>query len=384
MQAVVNIKGNIGADINENGESIESFTATDMAVFLSANQNATEIKVNIESGGGFVDEGFKIYEMLRSSGKKIITEATQCDSIASVIFLAGDVRIISKNSNPLIHFPFLQNFFLERATAGELEMVQKGIKEIENKIIKIYVERTGARKELLSTIMETNEPITSDMFKSLGFAHTVIDKVSITQYKAVAKAIFNNEINTNTMEKTEIKTWFEKLETMLKNLGTSKVKNLNVTLKDESVIYVKTENEFASVGDEGYSDEAYTTLVVDGEYELADGSKAMFVGGKIDMIETAKGGEDVEALKAEIEALKAEIEATKIAKNEAETKEAATVELIAQAKAKNEASIASVQKEFDAFKALVLDSSNEKPLIVERGVDASLEARRMARKLINK
>jgi ATP-dependent protease ClpP protease subunit len=80
--AEILINGHIGAIDNE-----PSFTEADMAVFLSANHNDLEHTITINSGGGFAEVGFKIYDMLRTSGKRITTIAHQADSIASVILL---------------------------------------------------------------------------------------------------------------------------------------------------------------------------------------------------------------------------------------------------------------------------------------------------------
>lgn len=66
--------------------------------------DAKEINVHINSYGGEVAEGLAIYNTLKNSGMKV---TTICDgfacSAASVIFMAGDERIINEASLLMIH-----------------------------------------------------------------------------------------------------------------------------------------------------------------------------------------------------------------------------------------------------------------------------------------
>jgi ATP-dependent protease ClpP protease subunit len=155
--AELNIFGQIGKTASDE-DVVESFTAVDMAVFLSANNMDSSHTINIKSGGGYVEEGFEIYDMLRSSGKHITTVAQQADSIASVIFLAGDIRKMSKNAKPLIHFPFLENFFIDRATAQDFAEIHKGIKSLENKILSITLVPVGYPPPAAKPLVELDVP----------------------------------------------------------------------------------------------------------------------------------------------------------------------------------------------------------------------------------
>jgi len=67
-----------------------------------------DVKVRINSVGGDVDEGFAMYSELRRYAKennaKITTLAEgRCASIATIIFLAGDVRIVTEYTEPFVH-----------------------------------------------------------------------------------------------------------------------------------------------------------------------------------------------------------------------------------------------------------------------------------------
>ena len=67
-----------------------------------------DIRVRIKSFGGDVEEGFAIYSELRRYAKennaKVTTLAEgQCASIATVIFLAGDERLVTEFTQPFVH-----------------------------------------------------------------------------------------------------------------------------------------------------------------------------------------------------------------------------------------------------------------------------------------
>ncbi|RHB53487.1 Clp protease ClpP [Olsenella sp. AM39-30AC] len=70
----------------------------------------TDIEVHINSYGGDVAEGVAIYNALRQSGKHV---TTVCDgfacSIASVIFMAGERRVMNSASLLMLHEPSFPN-----------------------------------------------------------------------------------------------------------------------------------------------------------------------------------------------------------------------------------------------------------------------------------
>ena len=365
------------------------FTVADLAVFLSANQHDLEHEVTIRSGGGYVADGMEMYRMLRDSGKKITTISEQSDSIASVIFLAGDVRHVQSKATPLIHFPFIENFFLEHANASILEDAHKQMKTLQNEIVKVYVERTGADASLLSTIMDKNEPISADMFMKLGFANQVITSdIVVNKYRACAKIkeieddSILNKTNMNKNEKVKLIGMIDKLKNWLGGAA----KNLAVQLADASgEMHVKTEGDMPMVGDEVYLDAEFVTPAAAGEYPIAGGQVVVVAVDEnglatiAEIIEVA--AEDVTALKAENEALKAQVQSLTDAKNVAEKSAAdaeAKVTAFTEAKAKNEAKNTEIKKELDTLRAMVLDAKNDH-VVKKTQAQIDLENRRKFR-----
>ena len=66
---------------------------------IEAQKGFDEILIHIHSDGGDVNEGFAIYENLKSLGKPITAQIEgNCFSIATVIALAGDKRLMTSNA----------------------------------------------------------------------------------------------------------------------------------------------------------------------------------------------------------------------------------------------------------------------------------------------
>lgn len=93
----------IYGDITSNTYDEEAINSKDISQQI-AEIEAEEINVYINSYGGEVAEGFAIYNALKRHSAKV---RTICDgfacSIASVIFMAGDERIMNKQSLLMIH-----------------------------------------------------------------------------------------------------------------------------------------------------------------------------------------------------------------------------------------------------------------------------------------
>ena len=93
-------------------------------------QEVTDIEVHINSYGGDVAEGVAIYNALRQSGKHV---TTVCDgfacSIASVIFMAGERRVMNAASLLMLHEPSFPraggNAKQLRKQADDLDVIAK-------------------------------------------------------------------------------------------------------------------------------------------------------------------------------------------------------------------------------------------------------------------
>lgn len=96
----------IYGDIGESWWADESITAKNLAEQLSEIE-AERITVRINSFGGAVSDGLAIYNALRRHPADITTTNDGVAmSIASLIWMAGDVREVSENALTMIHAPW--------------------------------------------------------------------------------------------------------------------------------------------------------------------------------------------------------------------------------------------------------------------------------------
>ena len=176
-------------------------------------QNQSEadtLIVHINSMGGDVDEGFAIHDVLRSTGKKIITQVEgMCASIATVIALAGDERRMTENSEFMIHCPMMW----AGGTADEVQEQADMLQEVENKVVDFYVKKTGAEKDSIIAMMKEETYLTSEQAKNLGFVTDVV-----TTMKAVASITPKNKNMTQMTVEDFDKKFDEKSEGWLKKI----------------------------------------------------------------------------------------------------------------------------------------------------------------------
>lgn len=142
-------------------------------------QDVSTINVHISSYGGEVKEGLAIYNALKNHKAKI---KTYCDgfacSIASVIFMAGEERIMSKASLLMIHNAWVY----ASGNASELRKQADDLDKITSASVNAYMENVNITEEELRQLMDNETWLTYDECLKMGFATLIsedsTDKVS--------------------------------------------------------------------------------------------------------------------------------------------------------------------------------------------------------------
>lgn len=170
----------------------ESDVSADSIVKTLNQSKAKDITVKINSYGGDVGEAIAIYNELRSkskSGAKVTTidMGFACSS-ASVIFCAGDTRVMAKSSMLMIHNPWMfisGNAKEMKKAAADLEKVTKSILDIYQDVINITADELQALMDAESWI-ETQDAI------DMGFATEMEENTDNSSQAAarVRKSLF--------------------------------------------------------------------------------------------------------------------------------------------------------------------------------------------------
>lgn len=311
------------------GDVATTFSSSDMSKFIQDNINAEQLEVEIHSDGGSVTQGFEIYDLLKNSGKKVKTIAYKANSIATVIFLAGEERVITKNAQFVIHNPFIDpmNLGFDGLTADDLFAIADDIKKCEDKIFSLYNEVLSLDENSqieIRNLMKADTDLTADNALKFGFATSIINggfatlkSLKNTAYTDKIAALIKTKNNNNMSDNKEVNNKLDAIANKLKNLFKAqnlteegepmKVKNSTATAKDGSVMYFTEEALVAGIA--VFSDEAMTTPIPDGIYEVEE-NEVYVTNGLVEKIELL--GEDMkkkmDALENENSTLKTELE----------------------------------------------------------------------------
>lgn len=134
---------------------------------LAELEDVDTIEVNINSYGGEVAEGLAIYNALKRHSAKVIT---RCDgfacSIASVIFSAGDERVMHDASLLMIHNAWTQ----ASGNASDLRKLAEDLESITQASKNAYMANVSIDEDELTALMDAETWIAPADAVEMGFA----------------------------------------------------------------------------------------------------------------------------------------------------------------------------------------------------------------------
>lgn len=270
-------------------EDIDQFVGS-----IPADDDKIELTINCR--GGMTDQALAMYDALRASGKVISAEVIgECSSSATLLLLSArkDLRRAHPNATILIHNPYISGWV--EGDAKRIGNIAESLDDVREKFLNIYVDRTGADREVLSALMDEDKPIGVAKAIELGFIAEEILPISARNR------------NPNNSNKMSIK---EKIFMAL-----ARVFGMTLETADGKTLELEKESGEPVVGDKVTSE--------DGEYLMPDNTTIVVEGGVIVEIRPAEEeateaerGEENDNLEqdetdsekdAEIDRLKAEI-----------------------------------------------------------------------------
>ena len=268
------------------------------------------VTAHIHSPGGFVSEGYAIYDYLVSQSKQVgfnletIAEG-ECKSIATVIFLAAPIRKITSNSEFMIHNPWGAN----EGDAASMQKYASMLKEEEKMLAKFYSKKIGIDISEILNWMKIETYYSASEAVKMGFATEVIDTM-----KAVALYNENNSNNNLTNSKMNkpnfnLQNFKAIAQRALKALSGEAVKNLDVMLEDGTELLIPSDANEPVIGDEVFIKET-GEYAPDGTHTLDSGMVIVTIGGLITEINpvAAQSVEQLQARITELETALAEVQ----------------------------------------------------------------------------
>lgn len=206
------------------------------------------LTVRINSYGGSVSEGLAIYGLLSEfkGHLKTIVDGFAC-SAASVIFMAGQERVVPENGLLMIHNAWTE----AKGDSNAMKKVAEDLEKITQPSLDIYTSKTNLSEEEIKEKMDRQEWITSKEAYEWGFSTTQIRKDTMQSLEAdyVYNLVMKNKELQNTIEEKakEIaeKIVEEKMQVLSKKESEGLVNSLkqNQIKKDSWESFFNTKNK---------------------------------------------------------------------------------------------------------------------------------------------
>lgn len=283
------------------------------------------IDIELHSCGGDCTEAYAIYDALRASGKEISCKVVgKAASMATVILLAAPIekRSAYQHAEFLIHSPYYPSSAkVGELTLAKLDELKADLQTEKEKMLNVYVERTGQTREILDAQMIADSWFDVNKAIELGFISSIVPAISAS----TKEPIINNNSNSESMAK-ESQTTVSKslLDRLLAKCGYAKIEDVPAAVG--MVITTSTGDELTVEREEGEI-QVGDPASPDGEYVLEDGRTVVVIDSVITEIkEPSSSEEDTQALQdriAELEEENASLKAN--AKSETDTRIIAAV-----------------------------------------------------------
>lgn len=287
---MVKIEGVIGDDV----------TLMDVVAAVKLEPAEKPVEVFVNSPGGYVDEGLRIYNYLRGLRYGCNTTCDgECASMGSIIFMAGKER--RAGCDIMIHNPFITELTLSNATAAEIQAEADRLRELQDTLAEIYIKTAKIDRNAIQSLMDAETWITPLRAVNMGIATSL--------YTAAKKAERCGKSGPIALAFQRLET--QKTDTMMKGINEiialgkkilgGGVKALTLKAADGTELYVEREEGEIEVGD---------TASPDGEFQLEDGRLVIVKDGVIAEIRTSGDpdrNDDIDELRRENSLLKATI-----------------------------------------------------------------------------
>lgn len=155
------------------GEITYNLTGDFIAALNHLDEKEGDIHVIIASDGGWADGGFAMYDAIRSTSNKVITEA--CGSVGSAAvlpFLAGDIRLMNKNARMFLHQP---NVTLGAGVpAGALEGISLEMNKLFNSYLDLMKDNSFLKKAECKKLCDDESYLSAKECLDMGFSDATI------------------------------------------------------------------------------------------------------------------------------------------------------------------------------------------------------------------
>ena len=160
--------------------------------------NGSDVTLNIASEGGSYFEGLTMASMISTyKGKTTAKGIGIVASAATVVFLAADEKILTKNSFFMIHSAWAG----AEGNAKEISKTVELLSKVDEQMVNIYTAQMESKGKLINNSIDETKAYVKEMMQAetwlsaeeavdLGFADYIMDEAQIQDYNTYA-AVFN-------------------------------------------------------------------------------------------------------------------------------------------------------------------------------------------------
>jgi ATP-dependent protease ClpP protease subunit len=266
------------------GQIIENVTLLDLQKQAGDLTNIELLVVEIASPGGSVCEGLNImvwFDSLSAKGIEVMTVVTaNAYSIASLIMLAANYRVIARSADVMVHNPVVPEITYANANQLESHIVQ--LRELESIMYELYEIFTGLSPEKMKILMDNETYLNAEEAVEYGFADEIAD------LKPRSKSV----LTINDYKITDMKNTLNVLMKVISQVtGAEFVNQLYYDSTGGEIEIYQNDPSTYAVGDK--------TSLAEGTVTLSDGSVLTIVGNVITDITKPVAAPAVEAPAAE-------------------------------------------------------------------------------------
>lgn len=158
------------------GDNWDGLDAATIVPMISGSDDDLDVRIN--SAGGYVMEGLAILNALvraQQDGRKVTTHIDGlAASMASVIAMAGEDRIMADNALMMIHNPW----DIAMGDAAELRRAADKLDLIRDQLVKVYAQKTGIAADDLVAMLEAETWFTAEQALEQNFVTEISSAVT--------------------------------------------------------------------------------------------------------------------------------------------------------------------------------------------------------------
>ncbi|GAB3994646.1 ATP-dependent Clp protease proteolytic subunit [Spirosoma daeguense] len=290
-----------------------------------------EIEIDLDSGGGVIEEGWRCYDYLKGLGKPIkVRSVGIVASMATVLMMLGDERLLSPHAKFTVHQP-------SGGIDGNINDIRSYLDSLESeqaRLLEVYAQRTGKPDTELAELLADGKDHEYTAQQALdygwitGIYETTKTSTNKLRFRPIMAHLSDGRQALEIPQQQSDNSIMSKLgKRLLAAFGVAQavangqpLKNIVVDTADGKKLDIETTGDTYVIGDAVKFDDG--SDVPDGDYILSDGNTITVADGSITAISeptedaeqpteeaqptaSVEDGETVTISKAEFDRLKA-------------------------------------------------------------------------------